>query len=80
MLTTEADLGQWRTPRELFDERAAGTTALMRPTIAMLNDLSAFESVADVMAAARVVTPVRVRTGNVPDAEDGSGPAERQTP
>ena len=42
MLTTEADLGQWRTPQELFAERAAGTTALMPPTVAMLTDLAGF--------------------------------------
>ena len=66
MLTTEADLGQWRTPQELFAERAAGTTALMPPTMAMLNDLAGFGSVADVMAAQRVVTPVRVRPGDFP--------------
>jgi len=66
MLTTEADLGQWRTPQELFDERAAGTTALMPPTVAMLTDLAGFASVAEVLAAQRVVTPVRVRAGDFP--------------
>jgi 8-oxo-dGTP pyrophosphatase MutT (NUDIX family) len=66
MLTTEADLGQWRTPRELFDERAAGTTALMPPTVAMLTDLAGYDSVAQVLAAERVVVPVRVRAGDFP--------------
>jgi len=66
MLTTEADLGQWRTPQELFDERAAGTTALMPPTVAMLTDLAGFASVAEVLAANRVVTPIRVRAGDFP--------------
>ena len=51
MLTTEADLGQWRTPQALFAERDAGITALMPPTMAMLTDLAGFGSVADVMAA-----------------------------
>lgn len=69
MLTTEADLGQWRTPRTLLAERDAGITALMPPTIAVLNDLAAFDSVTDVMAAARVVTPVRVRVGDFPDSD-----------
>ena len=66
MLTTEADLGQWRSPQELFGERATGTTALMPPTIAMLNDLDGFACLADVMTAERVVTPVRVRPGDFP--------------
>ncbi|MET0864653.1 MAG: NUDIX hydrolase [Nakamurella sp.] len=66
MLTTEADLGQWRTPQELFDEGAAGTTALMPPTMAMLTDLAGCANVAQVLAAQRVVTPVRVRAGDFP--------------
>jgi 8-oxo-dGTP pyrophosphatase MutT (NUDIX family) len=66
MLTTEADLGQWRAPRELFAERAAGTTALMPPTVAMLTDLAGYGSVAEVLAAKRVVAPVRVRAGDFP--------------
>ena len=66
MLTTEADLGQWRAPQALFTERDAGTTALMPPTLAMLADLAEFGCVADVMAAERTVTPVRVRAGDFP--------------
>ena len=82
MLTTEADLGQWRTPQALFAERDAGITALMPPTIAMLNDLAACDSVTDVMAATRVVTPVRVRVGDFPDAEARAAgvQTERNTP
>ena len=66
MLTTEADLGQWRSPQALFAERDAGTTALMPPTVAMLTDLAEFGSVAEAMAAERTVTPVRVRAGDFP--------------
>jgi hypothetical protein len=66
MLTTEADLGQWRSPQALFAERDAGTTALMPPTVAMLTDLTEFGSVAEAMAAERTVTPVRVRAGDFP--------------
>ena len=47
MLTTEADLGQWRSPQALFAERDAGTTALMPPTMAMLTDLAGYDSVAE---------------------------------
>jgi 8-oxo-dGTP pyrophosphatase MutT (NUDIX family) len=66
MLSTEADLGQWRAPQELFAERDAGVTALMPPTVAMLNDLAECGSVAAVMAATRLVTPVRVRASDFP--------------
>ena len=61
MLTTEADLGEWRTPQSLLAEREAGGLELMRPTLAMVNDLAAFGSVAQVMAEQRVVTAVRVK-------------------
>ncbi len=77
MLTTEADLGQWRTPQALFAERDAGITALMPPTMAMLNDLAEFGSVAAVMAAQRVVTPVRVRPGDFPDVDAAAGRTTR---
>jgi 8-oxo-dGTP pyrophosphatase MutT (NUDIX family) len=66
MLTTEADLGQWRSPQELLGEGADGTTALMPPTVAMLTDLAGYASIAQVLAAQRVVTPVRVRAGDFP--------------
>lgn len=58
LLTSEADLGQWRSPAALLNEREA--VQLMRPTLAMLTDLAAFGSVAQVMAAQRDITPVRV--------------------
>lgn len=60
MLTTEADSGQWRTPDALLAEHAVRATALMPPTVTMLADLAEFGSVAEVMAAPRVITPVRV--------------------
>ncbi len=61
MLTTEADLGQWRAPQGLLAEYDVGAVQLMPPTVAMLADLAAAASVRDVMTARRVVTPVRVR-------------------
>ncbi len=66
MLTTEADLGQWRRPDDLFAERAAGRTKLMPPTMVMLRDLAGFGAVRDVLAAPRTVTKVRVRLEDVP--------------
>jgi hypothetical protein len=69
MLTTEADLGLWKAPQALLDERDAKITALMPPTVAMLVDLAGLHSVADVLAARRVVTPIRVRAGDFPEAD-----------
>ncbi|MGS0686438.1 NUDIX hydrolase [Nakamurella sp. GG22] len=82
MLTSEADLGQWRTPAALLAESDIGAAALMPPTVAMLTDLVDFDTVADVMAAARVVTPVRVRASDFPGLNLRGGsprtpPAER---
>ncbi len=59
LLTSEADLGQWRTPQALLAEYDVGAVLLMPPTLAMLTDLAAADSVRDVMATRRVVTPVR---------------------
>jgi len=73
MLTTEADLGQWRRPDELFAERAAGRTKLMPPTMVMLRDLAGFESVGDVLAEPRVVTKIRVRAEDVARLVAGDG-------
>jgi 8-oxo-dGTP pyrophosphatase MutT (NUDIX family) len=69
MLTTEADLGQWRTPQALLAEHEVGSTALMPPTVAMLVDLAGFGSVADVMAERRVITPIRVRASDFPNPD-----------
>ena len=59
LLTSEADLGQWRTPQALLAEYDVGAVLLMPPTLAMLTDLAGVESVREVMTARRVVTPVR---------------------
>lgn len=67
LLTTEADLGEWRTPASLLDEQAAGTLQLMRPTLAMVTDLAAFGTVAQVMATERDITAVRVKGSRPPD-------------
>ena len=82
MLTSEADLGQWRTPAALLAESDIGATALMPPTVAMLTDLAGFDTVADVMTATRLVTPVRVRASDFPGLDLLGGnprtpPAER---
>jgi len=59
LLTSEADLGQWRTPQALLAEYDVGAVRLMPPTLAMLTDLAGAASVREVMTARRVVTPVR---------------------
>ena len=61
LLTSEADLGQWRVPQALLAEHDVGAVRLMPPTLAMLTDLARAGSVAEVMTAERVVTPVRFR-------------------
>lgn len=76
MLTSEADLGQWRRPDDLFAERAAGRTKLMPPTMVMLRDLARFDSVAQVLAARRVVTKIRVRPEDVARLVAGGGMEE----
>jgi len=73
MLTTEADLGEWRRPDDLFTERAAGRTKLMPPTMVMLRDLAGFESVREVLAEPRVVTKIRVRPEDVAGLVAGDG-------
>lgn len=73
MLTTEADLGEWRRPDELFAERAAGRTRLMPPTMVMLRDLARFGSVGRLLAEPRVVTKVRVRPEDVARLVAGDG-------
>ena len=73
MVTTEADLGEWRRPEELFAERAAGRTKLMPPTMVMLRDLAAFESVARLLAEPRVITKIRVRPEDVARLVAGDG-------
>jgi len=78
MLTTEADLGQWRTPRALLGAGDVGGTALMPPTTAVLADLAGFDSVADVLAEHRVITPVRVWESDLPDMPPGSPDVRRE--
>lgn len=73
MLTTEADLGEWRRPADLFAERAAGRTKLMPPTMVMLRDLAGFDSVGQLLAEPRVVTKIRVRREDIARLVGGDG-------
>ncbi|MCW0215071.1 MAG: NUDIX hydrolase [Pseudonocardia sp.] len=65
-LTTEAVEAGWWYPAEAFERRDAGEIELMVPTARTLEDISAFERAADVIAAAgqRVITAIRPEIKN----------------
>ena len=57
-VTSEAVAGGWQRPRAALDAERAGRIGMMPPTIAMLTDLAAASSVADVLGTPRQVRPV----------------------
>lgn len=57
-VTTEAVSGAWFRPGDVLTAAAAGSVGLMPPTIAMLEELAGFATVAAVTAVPRVVEPV----------------------
>jgi 8-oxo-dGTP pyrophosphatase MutT (NUDIX family) len=57
-VTSEAVTGGWQRPQAVLDAERVGAIGMMPPTIAMLTDLAGASSVADVLAAPRVVRPV----------------------
>jgi 8-oxo-dGTP pyrophosphatase MutT (NUDIX family) len=73
MLTTEAESARWARPADLLAEHAAGTLAMMPPTLAMLIDLQKAGSVQWAMSQKRKVvalTPtVRSRPGEPIEVE-----------
>lgn len=73
MLTSEADLGEWHRPDDLFTQRRAGRTKLMPPTMAMLRDLAAAGSVGELLDQRRTVTKIRVRPEDVARLVAGEG-------
>lgn len=63
--TSEASGGSWRRPADLLDAGRTGEAMLMPPTVAMLSDLAAADSVASLLAEQRivdVVSPLQVRS------------------
>jgi len=76
-LTSEADLGEWRTPQEMLAAHGAGSLLLMRPTVAMLTDLAEFGSVAQALAAERVLTPMPGTRLVTPDS-NAAAPGRRE--
>jgi 8-oxo-dGTP pyrophosphatase MutT (NUDIX family) len=57
-VTTEADHAEWRGPAQAVEDWRAGTRGLLPPTWMTLSDLAEFATVADAMAARRVIDKV----------------------
>ena len=74
----EADRVFWLTPRAALDRAAAGEMALMPPTVATLGELTAYDGVGQVLAAAddRTINTVAPRVV-VDDPVDGGEPRLR---
>lgn len=66
MLTTEAETGRWARPVDLLAEHAAGTLAMMPPTLAMLMDLQQAGSVQWAMSQTRTVAPLMPTVRSLP--------------
>ncbi|MCO5970061.1 NUDIX hydrolase [Actinoallomurus soli] len=56
-VSTESDRVTWVRPREAVDAARRGAMALLPPTMVTLTELAAYDSVAAVLAAERVVRP-----------------------
>jgi 8-oxo-dGTP pyrophosphatase MutT (NUDIX family) len=75
MLTTEAEIGEWRRPQDALDAAGRGEIAMLPPTVAMLTELAGFGDTAGMLASERTVRrteamlvsgpdePLRVRAG-----------------
>ena len=59
LLTTEAELGRWARPATLLAEHESGHLGLLPPTLVSLSELAGFDQVDQVLAAPRVLSPVR---------------------
>jgi hypothetical protein len=72
----EADLVQWLAPRDALDRQARGEIALMPPTMTTLEELSAYATVDEVLAAAdtRAIQTIAPRV--VLDDAAGGGPPQ----
>lgn len=66
MLTTEAEAGQWMRPDEALRAAARGQIALMPPTVAMLTELVAFESAAQLLEVERTIETVAPQLVSAP--------------
>jgi 8-oxo-dGTP pyrophosphatase MutT (NUDIX family) len=66
--STEADAVHWRRPAEALADWQAGRVGLMPPTWTTLAELAEFTTVADAMAAPRVIEKIIPRVVRDPDA------------
>ncbi len=57
--TTEAHTSEWRSVTGILADEGAGRLKLMRPTFVLLRELSEFSTVAEAVAADRIIDPVR---------------------
>jgi 8-oxo-dGTP pyrophosphatase MutT (NUDIX family) len=58
-VTSEADVVEWVRPADALAQRRNGERPMMPPTIVTLEEIAAYSSVADVLAAARSVSRVQ---------------------
>lgn len=65
--TSEAEATEWRTARAAIADWEAGRRFLLPPTWTQLRDIARFDSVADLVAAPRTITPIE------PVVSDGAG-------
>lgn len=59
LLTTEAELGEWVAPAALLVDHRSRARPMMPPTLAVLTQLAAAGTVADLLATQRQIEPVR---------------------
>ncbi len=59
LLTSEAELGDWVAPAQLLADYRKGDRPMMPPTLAVLTQLAAAGTLADLLAVHRQITPVR---------------------
>lgn len=65
--TTEAEATEWQTARGALDDWTAGRRFLLPPTWTQLRDIARFDTVAQLLAAERTITPIE------PVVSDGRG-------
>ncbi|WP_216629846.1 NUDIX hydrolase [Brevibacterium renqingii] len=57
--TTEAHTSEWRSVTGILTDEGEGHLKLMRPTFVLLRELADFTTVAEALAAERIIDPVR---------------------
>lgn len=67
MLTTEAEIGEWRRPQDALDAAGRGEIAMLPPTVAMLTELAGFGDTTGMLAAERTVRKIEAMLVSGPD-------------